>query len=383
MLNTAHTFYEFFAGAGMARAGLGDNWRCLLANDIDSKKAESYRLNWGRSGFRHCDVAALTTVDLPAQADLAWASFPCQDLSLAGVGAGLRGKRSGTFWAFWKLMTKLSDEGRTPRLIVLENVCGMLTSRRGKDFEGICRSLLEGGFRFGALIVDAEHFVPQSRPRLFIIAVAEHVNIPATLVVGEPRQDCCPPRLESAYRKLPEDIKRNWLWWAAPPCGNRTIGLSDLIEENPSVEWHTQTETSRLQSLMSKINREKARKAKLQKHMTVGAVYKRMRRDATGQNRQRAEVRFDNIAGCLRTPLGGSSRQFIVVVRDGAVRSRLISIREAARFMGLPDSYILPDNYNEAYHLIADGVAVPVVRFLSRTLLEPLLDESCSMYGTA
>jgi DNA (cytosine-5)-methyltransferase 1 len=51
----------------------------------------------------------------------------------------------------------------------------------------------------------------------------------------------------------------------------------------------------------------------------------------------------------------------------------LLSPREAARLMGLPDDYMLPQNYNEAYHLAGDGVAVPVVRFLAEHILEPLL----------
>ncbi|WP_310677938.1 DNA cytosine methyltransferase, partial [Burkholderia multivorans] len=55
------------------------------------------------------------------------------------------------------------------------------------------------------------------------------------------------------------------------------------------------------------------------------------------------------------------------------VRSRLLSPREAARLMGLPDTYQLPQNYNDAYHLAGDGVAVPVVRFLAEHVLEPLL----------
>jgi DNA (cytosine-5)-methyltransferase 1 len=90
------TFYEFFAGGGMARAGLGDHWKCLFANDIDEKKCGTYAANWGGSHLKVGDVAALTTADLPGRADLAWASFPCQDLSLAGAGAGLKGDRSGT-----------------------------------------------------------------------------------------------------------------------------------------------------------------------------------------------------------------------------------------------------------------------------------------------
>jgi DNA (cytosine-5)-methyltransferase 1 len=89
---------------------------------------------------------------------------------------------------------------------------------------------------------------------------------------------------------------------------------------------------------------------------------------------QRAEVRFDDLSGCLRTPVGGSSRQSIIIVEGKSVRSRLLSPREAARLMGLPDSYKLPQNYNEAYHLAGDGVVVPVVRFLAANILEPLVE---------
>ena len=55
------------------------------------------------------------------------------------------------------------------------------------------------------------------------------------------------------------------------------------------------------------------------------------------------------------------------------MRSRLISSRETARLVGLPDEYVLPDNYNEAYHLTGDGVVVPVVRFLAARIFEPIL----------
>ena len=62
-----------------------------------------------------------------------------------------------------------------------------------------------------------------------------------------------------------------------------------------------------------------------------------------------------------------------MVVEGKRIRSRLLSAREAARLMGLPDSYRLPANYNDAYHLAGDGVATPVVRFLAQSILEPIL----------
>ena len=115
------SYYEFFAGGGMVRAGLGNEWTCAFANDIDLKKGDSYRANWGSDHLKIGDVAKLTTADLPGRAALAWASFPCQDLSLAGNGAGLEGRRSGTFWPFWHLVQELRAEGRAPSLVVLEN----------------------------------------------------------------------------------------------------------------------------------------------------------------------------------------------------------------------------------------------------------------------
>jgi DNA (cytosine-5)-methyltransferase 1 len=107
--------------------------------------------------------------------------------------------------------------------------------------------------------------------------------------------------------------------------------------------------------------------------LMVGSLYKRTRIDREGVRAQRAEVRFDDVAGCLRTPNGGSSRQTIMTIEGDRVRSRLLSPRETARLMGLPDTYLLPSNYNDAYHLTGDGVVVPVVRHLSHHLIEPLL----------
>ncbi len=160
----SHTFYEFFAGSGMVRAGLRDSCDCLFANDFDGKKAAAYQENWGSGELLVGDVGMLRSRDLPGRANLAWASFPCQDLSLAGMGAGLKGKRSGTFWPFWNLIRELHREGRQPDVVVLENVCGALTSHGGADFRSLIIALGAEGYRSGAIVIDAALFVPQSRP---------------------------------------------------------------------------------------------------------------------------------------------------------------------------------------------------------------------------
>lgn len=358
----------------MARAGLGPQWKCLFANDIDEKKAASYAANWGRQGLQICDVADVRPSDLPETADLAWASFPCQDLSLAGSLVGLRGDRSGTFWPFWKLMEQLQREGRAPRTIVLENVYGALKSHNGKDFVAIGTALARAGYRFGALVIDAVHFVPQSRPRLFIVAVREDVVIPEALAASGPVAWGHEPGVQNAFDKLPRMARDKWVWWRLPEASKCDVTFGELIEEQPTgVEWHTSQQTARLLRMMSPLNSEKLKRAKRSGRRVVGTVYKRTRQDKSGRKVQRAEARFDDVSGCLRTPAGGSSRQIILVVEGNRVRSRLLSTREGARLMGLPDSYVLPTNYNEGYHLVGDGVVVPVVRFLSDNLLRPLL----------
>lgn len=364
----------------MARAGLGDGWQCVFANDFDAMKAATYAANWGDEHLVCDDVANVHTSKLPGRADLAWASFPCQDLSLAGDYLGLGDAaspvktRSGTFWPFWALMRALKTEKRAPRIIVLENVYGLLTSRSGKDFLAVCTAFAGSQYRFGAVVLDAAHFVPQSRQRVFFVAVDSSVELPDTLISKAPSGELHPNALVEVHGKLSIHAKQQWLWWALPLPGSRSATLNDLIEETPTgVSWNSDTETEKLLNMMSPLHREKVLEAQRSGKREVGCLYKRTRIDTQGKKAQRAEVRFDGVAGCLRTPGGGSSRQTILVVEGSTVRSRLLSPREAARLMGLPDSYQLPARYNDAYHVAGDGVCVDVVRHLARFVLDPIV----------
>ena len=366
-------YYEFFAGGGMVRGGLGEGWRCLFANDFDPAKAAAYRANWGGANLCVGDIAALTAADLPGVADLMWGSFPCQDLSLAGAGAGLGGKRSGTFHDFWGLARSLAAEGRAPRMVAVENVCGALTSHGGRDFEVICRTFADAGYRCGALVINADRFLPQSRPRLFVIGLHEGEAADPALATSMAEGPFHPPALRRAVERLPDEVRDGMVWWRLPEPAIPNATLGSVIEKEPSgVAWHSRAETGRLLTLMSPRNLAKVEAARLTGERCVGGLYRRTRRDAAGHRVQRAEVRFD-IAGCLRTPGGGSSRQTLLSVENGQVRSRLMSARETARLMGLPDSYRLPGSYSAACHLTGDGVAVPVVRHLAEWLFEPLL----------
>src|SRR5579863_765374 len=249
-------FYEFFCGGGMARAGLEPEWRCLFANDFDPRKGAAYAANWGTGQLSIADVASLRADDLPGRADLAWASFPCQDLSLAGAGAGLDGARSGAFWGFCSKMRALASERRAPRLIVLENVAGVLTSKGGADFAAICAELQDLDYRFGALTIDAAHFLPQSRLRVFIIAIQRSRPPPAWLISPGPPQHHASATLRRAAAALPRTVIADWLWWRAPEPPRVNVRLVDCLDgESSETRWHDVQQTERLLSALSPASR--------------------------------------------------------------------------------------------------------------------------------
>ena len=357
------TFYEFFAGGGMARLGLGEGWDCVFANDIDPMKAATYRANFADADhLRVGDVWDLQPHDLPGRADLAWASSPCQDVSLAGGRAGLTGGRSSAFFGFWWLIEALAGQDRAPRVIVIENVAGLFTSHGGRDFEAICVSLAGLGYRFGALEIDAADYLPQSRARCVIIATLEGPAPAAGRTIKS-------RAVREAHDRLPEPVRAHWVNWRLRPPPRRNQDLAALLEPDHAVVWRSRAETDALVAMMAGLHRVRLEAALASGERRVGTAFRRMR-----QGLQRAEVRFDGLAGCLRTPGGGSSRQFLVLTESGEVKSRLITPREAARLMGLPESYQLPAAATAALHLAGDGVVTPMVRHLAAEILEPLLE---------
>jgi DNA (cytosine-5)-methyltransferase 1 len=364
----AFSFLEFFAGGGMARTGLGDGWTCLFANDLDPLKASVYRANFGGEHLTLGDVWALDAADLPAKADLAWASSPCQDLSLAGARAGLDGARSSAFWGFWRQIAALDAAGGAPRVIVLENVAGLLSSNGGGDLAAIGQAFAARGYRFGALAIDAAAFLPQSRPRAFVVAARG----PVDGLAGDRPGPFASPSVIRAAERLPESLKRQWVWWLLPPAPGRNTTLAGMLEPDAAVAWRSDAETAVLLGQMCALHRARLAAAAGRQERVVAAVYRRVRIEG-GVRVQRAELRLDGLAGCLRTPGGGSSRQLLVFAERGRVRSRWMTPREGARLMGLPESYRLPAGHTAAWRVIGDGVATPVVRHLAAHLLEPLI----------
>ncbi|WP_425059922.1 DNA cytosine methyltransferase [Sporomusa carbonis] len=350
------TMLEFFAGSGLVAQGLGNLFKVVWANDICPKKAAVYRANHDSSIFHLGDICEINGDTLP-KANLAWASFPCQDLSLAGLVGGIEAKRSGMVWQWLRIMDEMSVK---PKVLVAENVVGLISTAEGKNYQLLHQALHERGYRVGAIVLNAMRFVPQSRPRVFIVAVDKDMDIPFHLTDDQPNW-LHPAALKKVAYGLP-----GWVWWHMPIPSHRYISLADIIEWDAPVDSeHT---TQKNLDMMPERHRAILEKAP-QNQTIVATGYKRTR-----HGKQVLEVRFDGIAGCLRTPEGGSSRQLVIIKRSGQISTRLLTVREAARLMGVPDSFVIPGGYNEGYKAMGDAVAVPVAEYLGQHLLFPLVE---------
>ena len=343
------TMHEFFAGSGLVGYGLKGMFTPVWANDISEQKAAVYIANFGNNHFLLEDIKNINGAELPF-ANMSWASFPCQDLSLAGSLGGIHASRSGLVWEWLRILDEMKEQ---PKILALENVVGLLSTNSGENYSVLHHALTERGYRCGAIVINAAHFVPQSRPRVFIIAVKMNCEIPKTLISDGP----CWLHNKAAI-KLGKDLP-DWVWWYTEKPQRNRQSVKDIVEEGVPFDKDD------VLTLIPERHKEK-----LALYNEIYATgYRRTR-----YGRQQLELRCDGVAGCLRTPEGGSSKQYLVVKKDGCTHARLLTVREAARLMGAPDSFILPGSYNDGYKAMGDAVAMPVAKFIGERFLTKIAE---------
>lgn len=364
------TAVEYFAGIGLVRLGLeAEGWRVTFANDIEPKKYKMYADYFGEEEQTYLigDIHQLDATTVPST-DLATASFPCIDLSLAGNGAGLNGKHSGAFWGFIEILKQMGS--RRPPLIMVENVVGWLHSHKGEDFRQAIASLNALGYYCDAFVLDAQHFTPQSRPRMFVIGSQQRPN-------GE---DVYHHHLARPLPLFPNSLRsaiaqNNDLLWMGldlptpPPLHS---DLPTIVEHLPDddPQWWIDEKRDHLVSQMSPKHLALVKQLRMQEAISFATVFKRVRAEGT-----RAEVRADGVAGCLRTPVGGSSKQILLQLGHGTLRARWMTAREYARLQGVPDSYPINVPYIQALWGFGDAVCVPAIAWIARHALNPLAEE--------
>ncbi|MFH0957520.1 MAG: DNA (cytosine-5-)-methyltransferase, partial [Pseudomonadota bacterium] len=363
-------FCEFFAGIGLMRIALERHgWKICVANDIDPGKYRMYagQFRGSEEIFNLMDIHKLSAENVPACA-MATASFPCNDLSLAGSRTGLRGKSSSAFWGFMRLLRDMDD--RRPAIVLVENVMGFLTSNNGRDLNDALVGLNQLGYSVDIFMVDAAWFVPQSRKRLFIVAQIEDPhfesksNVTQTVGVSQTRPKKVIDFINS-HRQI------SWRLKELPKVGAVPVSLEELLEDLPdeAPEWWNRTKTQRL--LDQVIPGQK----KMLDSMIVGAdwtyrtAFRRTRKEGPV-----VEIRSDGIAGCLRTSRGGSARQILVKAGRGKFFARLLTPRECSRLMGA-DDYNTQVSSSQALMGFGDAVCVPVIEWITLYRLNPLVTE--------
>jgi DNA (cytosine-5)-methyltransferase 1 len=360
-------FAEFFAGIGLMRVGLERaGWQIVFANDIDEDKQRMYRDHFGDSSeFVLGDVHKLGASEIPDIA-LATASFPCNDLSLAGARKGLAGAQSSAFWGFVEVLSKMGS--RRPPMVLLENVTGFLSSDNGNDFRDALLALNRLGYALDALIIDAGRFVPQSRQRLFVIGT-KISNVSALNDTPKFYQSDCRPAALADFIMWNADI--NWRIRQLPPLPANETRLPNILENlSPNSKmWWSQERADYLLNQMSPKHRAQAEAMINGYRISYGTVFRRVRNE-----RSMAELRIDGIAGCLRTPRGGSGRQILFAAGKGRFAVRLLTPRECARLMGAND-FIIKVPLNQALFGFGDAVCVPVIEWIARNYLNQVWEQ--------
>jgi DNA (cytosine-5)-methyltransferase 1 len=384
------TFCEFFAGIGLVWEGLRPSgWECVYSNDIDPKKKNVFESHFGRSGhfhlgdIWHTDEVVKQINDEPF---LATASFPCTDLSLAGYWKGLGGKESSAYFGFLNVLNALGD--RKPPLVMLENVPSFLTSGKGKDFPAAMKALADLGYWIDAFIVDAKDFVPQSRPRLFVVALHEKFTSP--LMVKESRV----PLYSAPWRQTVEasgalhpkalakvmeatELSTGWFTLSLSSPKSKPHNLAAVIDLDPGQDWWDAERVRIHYERMHDYCRVKIDEMVKNKATFVSTAYRRTRKEVV-----RTEVRFDGIAGCLRTTKGGSARQIVIAVKKGVLMMRWMSPREYARLQGAADYKLVGENENQQMFGFGDAVCVPVIEWVDKNVLTPLFETAKPVSGT-
>jgi DNA (cytosine-5)-methyltransferase 1 len=364
------TFAEFFAGIGLVRAGLEpQGWTISFANDIDPRKYAMYKGHFGEreSHFILGDIHDLQDSDLPT-VTLATASFPCKDLSLAGSREGLNGEHSAAFWGFIQALDRMGE--RKPPVVMLENVTGFLNSNKGKDLEQALLALNQRGYRIDAFILNAVDFVPQSRERLFIMGLSESV-FPVKDMNGAiwGLQSHIRPKALTDFILRHPDIQ--WNIRSVPFAPHRHQSLEDIIEDLPkdSPVWWSAERAEYLLNQMSRRHRIIAEQMIDGEQWSYGTIFRRMRK-----GKSTAELRTDGIAGCLRTPAGGSAKQIVFKAGRGQYFARLLTPEECARLMGIGE-YKITVSFDDALLGFGDAVCVHVINWIAEHYLHAIIEE--------
>ncbi len=359
------TFTSLFSGIGgfdlgFERAGL----QCAAQVEIDKAARDVLRKRFPHAALME-DVRHAGKHNLPA-VDVIAGGFPCQDVSVAGNRAGLAGSRSGLWFEFLRIVTEL-----TPQWVVIENVPGLLSSNRGRDFAVILHGLVNVGYRVAWRVLDAQHFgLAQRRKRVFIVASLGDGRAAEILFERESGGGDIEPRRETGEGIAPAVIKGAAIGrkLEAGPQYAVLAGTLSASGAGTSRTGNARNEADMLilaadiQQITSLTNRSQPQPLSptLSPGQQIVAIDVRNLRDN------------GNVSGTLQAKkTGGYSLNYTnPIVSIGGVRR--LTPTECERLMGFPDDWTAQQPDSTRYRQLGNAVAVPVAEWIGRRIRESL-----------
>ena len=371
---------DLFAGAGGLAIGFRKaGFTVVGANDADAAAGSTFRLNFPEATFFEGPISALTTDQLMQECGLEVGELdcliggpPCQSFSYNNHHRSDCDDRARLFEHYLRIV-----RGLRPKTLVMENVPGMLTIGGGSVITAIRAALKRMDYETSVEVLSAEEFgTPQTRRRVFI--VGSRVGDPTRLIPHATHRSADPQRARSAPRK---GLKRTVTVWDAigdlPPLingGGSMVAARMGVHPFSRFQREARRGAGRLYNHVCH-NLTTVNLARIV-HVPEGGNWRDIPRNLLPAGMQRARLsdhtkRYGRLsrkgfASTLLTKCDPHWGAYIHPMQD-----RVISVREAARLQGFPDSFQFAGSHLTHHHeQIGNAVPVPVAHAIAVCVAE-------------
>lgn len=322
----AYSFIDLFSGLGGFHLALKSfGAKCVYASDVNVKVNKVYETN---HGLKPEGDITLTHVNRIPKHDIVTAGFPCQAFSIAGKKLGFEETRGTLFFDVARII-----KHHQPKVAILENVKNFAQHDDGKTLKTILNTLDEIGYNVYCKVLNSADFhVPQSRERIYIIAVHKSINKSFT---------------------IPD--------YAKDSSGNRLgyINVNDILSADKRL-----VKKLTINSEVHKINYKPADSKKLNKPLRVGDI------DGRGGSQGYRLYSPYGVGNTLTASGGGlgSNKGGPYYFHESNI-ARVLSVKECSKLMGFPETFNIAENVKESYRQLGNSVVVNVVQEIVKELI--------------
>ncbi|MCL2356479.1 MAG: DNA (cytosine-5-)-methyltransferase [Defluviitaleaceae bacterium] len=310
------TFADFFSGIGGFHQAFSGRAKCVFACDNNKYARETYAANYGMTP--HGDICEISPEDMP-HFDILCAGFPCQPFSIAGVSKknslgrkhGFEDEEQGNL--FFEILRIIKT--RRPKIMFLENVKNLKSHDKKNTWKIIEQSLGRAGYYVFDKIIDAAHYVPQHRERIFIVCFDKLIF----------------PDIKFEFPEYP---------------AKRLVELSDIIEKSADDKYALSD------ILWQYLQTHKENSAKKGNGFGFGLV----------------DPANDKITRTMSARYYKDGSE--ILIKQTGKNPRRLTPNEARKLFGYPDDFIIPVSDFQAYRQFGNTVVVPAVRHTAEKIFE-------------